>query len=135
MALLDSVRVLGLAGLAALISLPSCGGGEEGSEEAAVLSLDDPLEGEVGGGAEATPTPPVEAEVESAATPQPAVLEEQPPVQPQPASARGGMSGMSGSASCGEQRECWLLRMLLLCRAHAAPGGRAVLAASNLTGS
>ena len=93
-ALLDSVRVLGLAGLAALISLPSCGGGEEGSEEAAVLSLDDPLEGEVGGGAEATPPPPVEAEVESAATPQPAVLEEQPPVQPQPASARGGMSGM-----------------------------------------
>lgn len=84
--------------MATLFVLPACGGGEEPEPEAAVLSLDDPLEGELGGGAEATP-----AKEESA---QPTVPAEQPEAQPtqatappeqpeaQPASARGGMSGM-----------------------------------------
>ena len=84
--------------MATLFVLPACGGGEEPEPEAAVLSLDDPIEDEVGGGSEAAPTEPKQPPVQPAEVPptQPSEASAPAPEQPeaQPASARGGMSGM-----------------------------------------
>ncbi|MCH2100789.1 MAG: L,D-transpeptidase family protein [Planctomycetes bacterium] len=92
MASLDLARILSLACMATLFVLPACGrfGGESSEPEAAVLSLDDPLEDEADLGAEVAAgaeEPEASAQPTRASAPL-----EQP--EAQPASARAGMNGV-----------------------------------------